>query len=95
MENSSTARIASAPMSSGRRRSRSTQAPAKKPTRSTARLAETTSSAISSGPGAEHEQRDEGHRRAGHHGAELGHGLAGPELHEVGMSPERRGHHDR
>ncbi len=37
-------------MSSGRRRSRSTQAPAKKPTRSTARLAETTSSAISSGP---------------------------------------------
>ena len=41
----------------------------------------------------EHEQRDERHGGPGHHGAELGHRLAGPELHEVGVSPERRGHH--
>src|SRR6202142_320953 len=50
MENSRTARMASAPMSRGRRRNRSTQAPANNPTRSTARLADTTSSAISNGP---------------------------------------------
>ncbi len=50
MENSKTARIASAPINSGLRRSRSTHAPAKSPTSSTARLAATTSMAISKGP---------------------------------------------
>ena len=73
--------------------SRSTQAPARKPTSRTARLAETTRSAISSGPGAQDEQGDERHRRPGDDGAQLGDGLAGPELQEVGVSPERlRGH---
>ena len=44
------ARIRSDAMSNGRRRRRSTHAPATKPTSSTARLTETTSSAISVGP---------------------------------------------
>src|SRR4029077_15161334 len=50
IEKRTTARMASAQMSNGRRRRRSTHAPAKSPTRSTARLAATIRSAICSGP---------------------------------------------
>src|SRR4051794_25292936 len=50
MVNSSTARSRSAMISTGRRRIRSTHAPAKSPTSRTARLCATMTSAISSGP---------------------------------------------
>ena len=39
-------------------------------------------------PGAQDEQRDERHGRARHDGPELRDGLAGPQLHEVGVTPE-------
>ena len=42
--------------------------------------------------GSQHEQRDQRHGRSGHNGAELGHRLAGPQLHEVRVSPQRRRH---
>jgi len=43
-------------------------------------------------PGVEDEQRNEGHGRPSHDGSELGHGLAGPQLHEIGVPPQRRRH---
>ena len=74
----------------GRRRRRSTQTPAGRPTSRKGSVSMALSKPTWNGCRRQHEDGRQGHREAGDLAAELADGLGRPELQEVGVAPEAR-----